>query len=412
MDDWNNKQKIVVKIICILLSIGLWFYVTNVENPIMSEDINRIPVRLINDEVLKESNLILSPGQQFYVNMKVEGAVQDLRKIEKSDFEVIIDLSEYAFKIGNNKIPVNIIDSPPRIAIKNNSSLTLEIKIEEYVEKQFNITSGIDIIAKPTYYVSPIEFTNKEIKVFGPKSLVDRVESVIAKGEEYNVSDNITRNYDLIAVDENNELVQGVELSQNSVEATIKVNEGKVVPIKVNTIGEVKEGVRLNSILQSHKEVELSGPKDILDQIEEIQTESINLSNINENISLEVKLISPSDVQLNLGQLETIKVDISIDKQQNKELTTIVNFIGLGEGLRVTPINNSINIKVSGYLENIDGLNNESITATIDLSKYLEEGEFTETPEVILVNNNENVKIEILDTVKFKIEKTEIKPEE
>lgn len=412
MDDWNNKQKIVVKIICILLSIGLWFYVTNVENPIMSEDINRIPVRLINDEVLKESNLILSPGQQFYVNMKVEGAVQDLRKIEKSDFEVIIDLSEYAFKIGNNKIPVNIIDSPPRIAIKNNSSLTLEIKIEEYVEKQFNITSGIDIIAKPTYYVSPIEFTNKEIKVFGPKSLVDRVESVIAKGEEYNVSDNITRNYDLIAVDENNELVQGVELSQNSVEATIKVNEGKVVPIKVNTIGEVKEGVRLNSILQSHKEVELSGPKDILDQIEEIQTESINLSNINENISLEVKLISPSDVQLNLGQLKTIKVDISIDKQQNKELTTIVNFIGLGEGLRVTPINNSINIKVSGYLENIDGLNNESITATIDLSKYLEEGEFTETPEVILVNNNENVKIEILDTVKFKIEKTEIKPEE
>ena len=40
MDNWNNKQKAIVQMVCLLLSIALWFYVTNVENPIKTQDIN------------------------------------------------------------------------------------------------------------------------------------------------------------------------------------------------------------------------------------------------------------------------------------------------------------------------------------------------------------------------------------
>ena len=102
MDNWNNKQKIIAQIVCLLLSIGLWFYVINVENPIKTQDINKVPVKLMNEGVLRDSNLILAPNQQFYVNLKVEGTIQDLRKISKDDFEIAIDLSEYAYKIGAN----------------------------------------------------------------------------------------------------------------------------------------------------------------------------------------------------------------------------------------------------------------------------------------------------------------------
>ena len=43
--------------------------------------------------------------------------------------------------------------------------------------------------------------------------------------------------------------------------ATIKINEGKVVPIHVNTIGELKSGIRLVKITQDYQEVEISGPE-------------------------------------------------------------------------------------------------------------------------------------------------------
>ncbi|MBM6860977.1 hypothetical protein H9X78_10895, partial [Clostridium saudiense] len=286
MDNWNNKQKIIAQIVCLLLSIGLWFYVINVENPIKTQDINKVPVKLMNEGVLRDSNLILAPNQQFYVNLKVEGTIQDLRKISKDDFEIAIDLSEYAYKIGANKIPVHIVDSPARVAIKNNSSLTLTIYIEEYIKSDVEITSDIEIIAKPTYYVAPIEFDKNKVTISGPKSAVDKVTSVVARGEEYNVSETISKSYHLYPIDENGNKVENVTLSQDTVDAIIKVNEGKVVPIRINTVGQLVSGIRLRDFTPNYKEVELSGPKDILDTIDVIETDPVNLSNITENTSI------------------------------------------------------------------------------------------------------------------------------
>ena len=92
MDNWNHKQKIITQIVCLLLSIGLWFYVINVENPVITQDINKVPVRLLNEGVLRDSNLIISPNQQFYVNLKIEATSQDIRKISKDDFDIVVDL--------------------------------------------------------------------------------------------------------------------------------------------------------------------------------------------------------------------------------------------------------------------------------------------------------------------------------
>lgn len=405
MDNWNNKQKVIVQIVCLLLSIGLWFYVTNVENPIKTQDINKVPVQLRNEGVLRDSNLILAPNQQFFVNLKVEGTTQDLRKISKDDFEIVIDLSEYAYKIGANKIPVHIVDSPARVAIKNNSSLTLTIYIEEYVKKDIDITSDINIIAKPTYYVAPIEFDKSKVTISGPKSAVDNVVSVVVRGEEYNVSESISKSYHLYPIDENGNKVENVILSQDTVDAIIKVNEGKVVPIKINTVGQLGSGIRLRDFTPNYKEVELSGPKDILDTIDVIETDAVNLSNIKGNTSVDVSLKIPDKVQVNLGELQSVSVNVVVESEISKEVTVEVALNGLSEGLTLDAPNRSIRVKVIGYEEDIKNITSESITASLDLSSYTEAGQFTEAPTVSLITPNDKVRIEALDKVSFNIEK-------
>lgn len=414
MDNWNNKQKIIAQIVCLLLSIGLWFYVINVENPIKTQDINKVPVKLMNEGVLRDSNLILAPNQQFYVNLKVEGTIQDLRKISKDDFEIAIDLSEYAYKIGANKIPVHIVDSPARVAIKNNSSLTLTIYIEEYIKSDVEITSDIEIIAKPTYYVAPIEFDKNKVTISGPKSAVDKVTSVVARGEEYNVSETISKSYHLYPIDENGNKVENVTLSQDTVDAIIKVNEGKVVPIRINTVGQLVSGIRLRDFTPNYKEVELSGPKDILDTIDVIETDPVNLSNITENTSIDVALKIPDKVQVNLGELTSISINIVVESETSKEVTVEVALNGLGEGLTLDAPNRNIRVKVSGYEDDINNVTSESITANLDLSIYTEAGQYTESPNVSLITPNDKVRIEALDKVSFNIEEvvTEEQPTE
>ena len=61
--DNKEKNKLIVPIICVLLSIGLWVYVTNVENKIRTTEISKIPVELVNLDALTSSKLALSPDQ-------------------------------------------------------------------------------------------------------------------------------------------------------------------------------------------------------------------------------------------------------------------------------------------------------------------------------------------------------------
>ena len=59
MDNWNHKQKIITQIVCLLLSIGLWFYVINVENPVITQDINKYQADLNGDSMITISDLAI-----------------------------------------------------------------------------------------------------------------------------------------------------------------------------------------------------------------------------------------------------------------------------------------------------------------------------------------------------------------
>ena len=69
--DNGNEKRIVVKLVCVILSFILWLYVSNVENPTRTSDIKAVEVTLENTDVLKDSNLCLKPDQKFLVDLKI-----------------------------------------------------------------------------------------------------------------------------------------------------------------------------------------------------------------------------------------------------------------------------------------------------------------------------------------------------
>ena len=154
MDNWKNKQKVIVQLVCVLLSFGLWIYVTNIENPIKSYELNKVPVEIKNSDNLKSSGLTLSPNQNFYVNLKIEGSSQDLFSIDKEDFKISVDLNELVLKKGENKVMVRIEEAPQDIKIKNSTGLTIRINTEEYKTKEVPVKSKINVISKSGYYVA------------------------------------------------------------------------------------------------------------------------------------------------------------------------------------------------------------------------------------------------------------------
>ncbi|MCQ2969771.1 MAG: CdaR family protein [Clostridium sp.] len=416
MDSWQTKQKIIVQIISLFTSIGLWLYVTNTENPIRTVEVNKVPVQLLNANDLSDQGMALVPSQNIYVDLKVEGYSQDVYKLNKDDFSIKIDLAEYALKIGNNLIPITIVDTPSNVTVKNTSNLVATVKIEEIIEKDFRVESRIDVAAKVNYYVAEPEIETETVTVTGPNSLVSQVNELVLLGQEDNVSEDIVKNYEVIPIDNNGKKVEGVKLSTEKVRVTIKVNAGKSVPIKVRTSGSTNKNINITSIELSQNYVELTGPQSILDNINEIYTDTIDLSKIVKNSNNEVALIFPSDVEKVSISHITVSIKVEEVKEEENEITAEFEVeyttTGLEKEFNMTVLSNKVKVVLSGIKSKLDSVSIENIVANIDLSSITEAGEYVETPNVSISGDIKDVEIVSVESIKINISKEEPKIED
>lgn len=412
MDNWKTKQKIIVQIVSLFISIGLWLYVTNTENPIRTVEVSKVPVQLLNANDLSEQGMALVPNQSIYVDLKVEGYSQDVYKLNKDNFSIKIDLAEYALKLGDNSIPITIVDTPSNVTVKNTSNLVVTVKIEEIIEKDFNVESRIDVAAKANYYVAQPQINPETVTVSGPKSLVSQVKGVVVLGQEDNVFEDIVKNYEVVAIDDSGDTVEGVKLSTERVQVIIKVNPGKSVPIKVGTIGNAGYNINIASMELSQNYVEITGPQYILDSISEIYTEAIDLSRITKNSNMEVALIFPDGIEKASISYVTVSIEVeevkeSKENEVTREFEVEYTTSGLASDFNMTASSNKVKIVLKGSKSKLDSINIENIVASIDLSSITDAGQYTETPAVNITGDAEGVKIISVESIIINVTKEE-----
>ncbi len=401
MDKASNKQKIIIQSVCILLSIGLWIYVTSIENPIRPYSLRKVPVKLVNVGALEESNLALVPNIDYYVTLEVEGQSQELFNMERNDFKLEVDLSEYALNVGQRKVPVKIVDSPENVKVKNSISLAIDLKIEELLSKEVPVKSQIDVVAESSYYVANPVFYPNTVTVTGPASLVNKVESVIARGKEENANKTIVKNYIITAIDKDYEEVEQVKLSQEWIEATININKGRNADVIVNTTGKLDENLKLISIEPDIESIEMVGAEEILNNISQVYTEVIDLSKIKDTTAIEVKIIMPSGVKSN--SRTNVNVKVNVQKKITKEFTIKTQILGLDDTMMFKSLSENIKVTIKGFEEDISLIKEENLKATLDISNISSEGKYSEVPVVVIEGLESKAVIDSITKVEFEL---------
>ena len=412
MDNRKTKQKIIVQIVSLFISIWLWLYVTNTENPIRTVEVSKVPVQLLNANDLSKQGMALVPNQSIYVDLKVEGYSQDVYKLNKDNFSIKIDLAEYALKLGDNSIPITIVDTPSNVTVKNTSNLVVTVKIEEIIEKDFKVESRIDVAAKANYYVAQPQINPETVTVSGPKSLVSQVKGVVVLGQEDNVFEDIVKNYEVVAIGDSGYTVEGVKLSTERVQVIIKVNPGKSVPIKVGTIGNAGYNINIASMELSQNYVEITGPQYILDSISEIYTEAIDLSRITKNSNMKVDLIFPDGIEKASISYVTVSIEVeeakeSQENEVTREFEVEYTTSGLASDFNMTASSDKVKIVLKGSKNKLDSINIENIVASIDLSSITDTGQYTETPAVNITGDAEGVEIISVESIIINVTKEE-----
>ncbi|TGY42048.1 hypothetical protein E5347_09940 [Clostridium sartagoforme] len=402
--DNKEKNKLIVPIICVLLSIGLWIYVTNVENKIRTTEISKIPVELVNLDALTSSKLALSPDQELYATLKVEGNNNDINKIKKSDFKLQVDLSEYAWKKGVNKVPVTIVDSPISVSIRNTNTLTIQLNIEDMVEKTLPVISNIKVTTKQGYFASEPIISPEEVKVSGAESSINKVSKLVVVDNKEGASEDIVGDYEIKPVDDSGEKVLGVTLSQETAKVEVRISKGKSVKVSVETTGTLPTGVKLRSLESSRNTVEILGPKEILDTIGEVKTTPIDLSSITSSQEVNLKIILPEGVMVAQGD-DMLSVKVNLAGMITKDFSIKYSLSGANKGLKITPSKDLIKVTIKGYEDEISSVVADNLKASIDLSSYKEEGTFEVTPKVTFSGVNGDYTVSYVEPISITVTK-------
>ena len=403
--DKGESRTLIVKLICVLWSLGLWLYISIVENPLRTYELKNIPVELINEDALTNSKFAIVNKQQFTVDLKLEGPSSEVANVKKEDFKIVADMSAYALKNGENTIPVQIISYPENINIKNNGFLGIKVNLEELVQKEFTIKSKVKTSFKENIYEKEQLISPSKVTVKGGKSSIDKISEAVLTGEEKDIDKNTKKEYSIKFLDSLGNEINDVESQEKTAELSVSVTNGKLVPINLKTTGQVSDGFRLDGYELSRNNVNILGDSQTLDKIKAIDTEVVDMSSLQQEHEFDVKLNIPEGISVQNGE-NTIKVKIKVSKEENvtKNLSCNVQYTNLSESFLLDSSKPTVNVVVSGTQADLDKITNANIKVILDLSNVKEEGTFEYTPQATLVNGN-NVTIGSVEAVSVVIKK-------
>ncbi len=403
--DKSKNRTLIIKIICLLLSFGLWLYISNVENPLRTYELKNIPVELTNENSLTDSKFAIVNKQQFTVDLKLEGPSSEVIKVKKEDFKITADMATYALKNGENNIPVQITNYPENISIKNNGYLVIKVNLEEIVQKEFTIKSKVKVNYKENIYGKEQIISPSKVVVTGGKSSIERISEAVLIGEEKDIDKNKESAYDIKFVDSSGTEVNDVESDSKTANLSITVTNGKVIPINLKTTGTIPQGFILEGYELSKNNINIIGDSQNLNKIEYIDTESVDMSSLQADAEIDANLNLPEGVYAQDGE-KTIKVNFKVKKEETvtKDLVCNVQYKNLNEIFTLEKSTPTVKVTLTGTQTELDKVNTTNINVILDLANVTEEGTRDYVPQATLANGN-NVTVSAVGSVNTVVKK-------
>lgn len=403
--DKEKRQDILIKICCIVASLALWIYIRSNENPVTSHTLKYVPVQIINQEVLAQSDLILVPDQEPTVNINIKGQTSSIDVIDKNrDFKIIADLSKYALKAGENNIPVEIKEQQNNVTITNKEGITVKVILDTLTSKEVSVAPNIIGTTSEGFYSDTPIISPQTVVISGGKTFVDRVANIVADIDITNANVDIDKTIKLKAVDSKGKDVDNVTISPEYAQVKVPIKKGKAVDIEVRTFGATATGAAVETLEAIPKRVEVVGNNDVINNLTSIPTEAIDLSKINGDTTVDVKLVLPQGVRLT-KDVATVKVKVSLKKSAQKTFKVTIDNKNLGKDFAATLDKTVIEVVLAGPESEMNKIVENTLTASVDL-KDLGEGDHNVNVVVAGIPSTLQKVSQSFATVKATIKKT------
>ncbi|WP_250278910.1 CdaR family protein [[Clostridium] colinum] len=414
------------KALSVLLAIGLWFVVMNINNPteIKSFTLN---ISLLNEEKLAENDISILNIDEIKsqkAEIKIKGTRTTLdelsKKVNRDNIKLALDLDQVlGYNIGDEPLEVvaNLKPTMPNIPYPNNNFEIVSFypnTCNVYLDKIVTIPKKIHPKTvgetRSGYIAYEPEISSEYIQVTGPKSIIDKIQVIYAEIDITDQTSTITKNVIPVAYDKNGNKITDIKF--NIEEVSIKVPiilQGVINIIEPNLIGQLPDGFIIDSISYKPKVVEVVGDTNNLKKLTKLNLPDIDISGLTESTEYTydiLPILNQYNLKLKNHNNSQIKIYINIKKATTKQLTiptSNISILGYNDSFFIDmPEEFSINIVgEDNFINNIDV---SKIKFSIDVTD-LKEGSYnikinTELPEGVEIVSQPYMDIKISNKAK------------
>ena len=322
-----------LKILAFIIAIILWFVVMHVDNYIVTKTIRGIPVETINGEAIEETGNLYAiiDGDTVDIIVKGERAIVD--ELTADDFVATADLSKLSL---TNTAQISV---KTKVAKKGEGlSITylnefVSLSIEPMEESNVSISIYPEGEVMDGFALGNMVATPNLVTVTGPKSLIDKIDTVRAVVSVQNKSESFESKAELVCLDSSGNAMTSkqLKLSSDTVDVSVSVYPEKTVKVNVSTIGIVADGYSLGEITYNPDTVVIAGDAETLAKIDSIDIDNISVSGLDDDFETNVDVADylPQDVILADDDNKEIAIKIDITKIVQKVINVTTNDITL-----------------------------------------------------------------------------------
>lgn len=373
------QNKWAIRVISLILALTLYFFVNLEANSEQNE--SRVdPGNASETQVLEDVPLDIKIDAENYVvsgvpevvSVTLEGKRSSLAPIVRlRNFDVIVDLTDY--EEGDHTVTLEYEGLPENVTAYIEPK-EIDVTIESRATEQFSV--DIDLVNEDKlpvgYELGEPEITPETVTLVSSREQIEQVAMVKAFVDVRDLKESIRNKEVPIVVYDAQGNDMNVRVEPETVTISIPVERpSKTVDLNLETKGDLPGDIEIKN-MEIPSEIEIFGKKELLSEIDQISTEELDMSKIENSGKQKVALDFPDGITSNDD-----KVDVDIELEQTKQFKEVpIEVIGKDESdVRfIKPKDPEIEVTIKGSDDILKKVNEEDIKATIDLSG-LEEGE-------------------------------------
>ncbi len=425
-----------LKILALVFSVGLWFVVNSITDPIGEKSFYNVPVEITNeDKITNEGKVYEILDGTDTINVKIMGKKSVLSYINKEDIRAVADLSELTFM---NTVSINVS------SVKNNAELefspsveNMKLSIEDMKRVQKMISTSTSGVPADGYIVGTVTPSQNVVRLSGPESVIDQIERVEAVANISGYATDINSSVELKLCN-----ADGIEIKSSSIKMNIStINVAvtilgtKEVPVNFAVQGTPQEGYVVSDKMTTVPEtVMIAGRKSALDSVSEINVADPDLDvdglSADTTEIINIRKYLPNGIQFADSSFNgNVSVTVGIEPLITREFHIPVKNFAVGnvpEGYEavIREFENEAiekyTISLSGVEADMKRIRADAVVGVVDMQILAEQQGITEWAEGsyvseitfnltddIIINQPYSLTIELIDQNKITEESTQ-----